>query len=719
MRGVVLVLGLCLLVALGALRLADPWPVQVLRETVFDTMQRMAPQTAPDQPLPVQRVHIDADALAAQGAWPWPRDVLARLVARLADLGAVAVVLDMPLSDPDRLSPARMADAFRGMGLLSPLASPARLAGLDSDLRLAEALRTAPVVLGLTPAAEGAPPPPPRATVALRGDAAAADLPVLPAAVTPLPLLEAAAAGLGVMALGPDAAPGDVVRRVPLLWRAPDGALVPAVSVEALRLALGRPEIVLDMPEPGTRGQALLRLGDLILPVTAEGEVWLRHAPDRAQPALAVSEVLAPGDGAALRPRIEGRIVLLGAPAAGPADLYRIAAGEPAARVAVHAAVIEQALSRDPLRRDGMADLAEVAAFGLAGLIVMVVMGLSGPGWSLMAGVVAGGTLGAASWYALTEGALLVDATFPLAGLAAVWAVLAAVRRAMPDRTAAGLRATFAEAVAPGALKRILAQRPPPDLGGVTRPVSVMVCDIRNFTPMTQGMTAPAVFDMVNGLFTTLGDEILAEGGTLDKVTGDAMMAFWNAPLDQPDHPLMAARAALRLRGALARLNARGGGAGQAGGQPHVSLAIGVASGMGWAGRMGLRGRQGYGVLGDAVAQATRVETACRHVGYDILLGAETARRARDLALLDAGSLHLRGVGRVEAAILVGAEPLAASTGFRDLEACHLSLMRAIREEDAPRIAARLGECRALASAVEPGLRGFYDRIERRFEDYR
>lgn len=714
MRG--MILGLGLIAALAGLRLADPPPVQALREAGFDAMQRMAPRAA--TAVPVQVVDIDTATRAELGPWPWPRDLLARLVVRLGEFGASVVVLDMPLAGPDPQSPAGMADAFRDMGLLSPLASPARLAALDTDLRLTDALRAVPVVLGMDLAeGAGAPPPAgPRAQVTVADGTSAGALAAAEGVVPPLAVLESVAAGLGLRTAAADG----VTRRLPLVWRGPDGVPVPSLVVEALRLAPGgAPAVLHGSARPPGLAEALV-LGDRVIPVTPSGEMWLRPRPDAAVAPLSAREVLADPPAPGLRAQLEGRIVLVGTPPAGPGGLHRTALGESVPPVAIQAQAIEQVLAGSLLHRDALADLAEVAATALLGLVVLAAVALGGSGWGLVAGIAGGAGLGAASWYAFAQGGMLVDATYALGGVALLWVLLATARAALGDRAEQAVRQTFAHAVAPPVLDRLVSTRPRPETGGVTRPVTVLVCDIRNFGTITHGMTAPAVVDLLNRVFDTLSAEILAEGGTLDKAVGDAMVAFWNAPLDQPDHPVLAARAALRLRGALTGLNARGAGAGQAGAMPHVSLAMGLATGMGWVGRIGPQGRQTYAAVGETVSQAARVETACRHVGYDILLSAETARRARDLALLDAGSLHLRGgAGRIEAAIVVGAEPLAASTRFRDLEACHLTLLRAIREDDARRIAARLAECRGLAAAVEPGLRGFYDHLERRLEDYR
>ncbi|HSF64740.1 MAG TPA: CHASE2 domain-containing protein, partial [Paracoccaceae bacterium] len=307
MRGVFLVLGLALLLALSALRLADPWPVQALREAGFDGMQRLAPRgVTPD--LPVQVVQIDAGTLADLGPWPWPRDLLARLVERLGALGASVVVLDMPLAEPDRLSPARMAEAFRDAGLLSPLANAPQLAALDSDLALVRGLGTVPVVLGLelgdTPGA-----PPPRVSVTEAGDTPMAAIRPLTGAVAPLPVTLTAAAGLGVMTVAPDATAG-VVRRVQVLWRTPDGALMPSLEIEALRLGLGQPEVVLRAAGGAPGVPDTLRLGDIVLPVTPQGEVWLHYRPLAADTPVSARAVLAQGDDPDLRARLEGRIVL-------------------------------------------------------------------------------------------------------------------------------------------------------------------------------------------------------------------------------------------------------------------------------------------------------------------------------------------------------------------------------------------------------------------------
>ncbi len=216
-----------------------------------------------------------------------------------------------------------------------------------------------------------------------------------------------------------------------------------------------------------------------------------------------------------------------------------------------------------------------------------------------------------------------------------------------------------------------------------------MFSDIRGFTPLSETMSATALVELLNHLFTQLGDEILKEQGTIDKFIGDAIMAFWNAPLEQPDHQAKAAAAALQMREALKRFND----------EKHaplpVAVALGLASGEVCVGNIGSRDRFNYTVVGETVNQAARIEAGCRTVDYDILVARDAALGAPDMAFLDAGRLALKGVGeRIHTFILVGGPELALSPAFVALKVAHGRLLDAIAAgSDA--VPALLADCRA------------------------
>jgi adenylate cyclase len=225
-------------------------------------------------------------------------------------------------------------------------------------------------------------------------------------------------------------------------------------------------------------------------------------------------------------------------------------------------------------------------------------------------------------------------------------------------------------------------------------------------------MSATELVEVLNRLFTELGDEILREQGTIDKFIGDAIMAFWNAPLEQPDHPAKAAAAALQMRLALRRFN-------EAKHAPlPVAVALGLATGEVCVGNIGSRDRFNYTVVGETVNQAARIEANCRAVDYDILVARDTAMAAPDMAFLDAGKLALKGVSdRMAVFILVGGPEVATSPAFVALKAAHGRLLEAIAAGSAE-VPALVAGCRAQAVEIEPGLETFYDRIPKRLADF-
>ncbi len=296
-------LGLLLIALLVALRAADPYPLQVARATAFDFFEQLSPRPKADTPVRV--VDIDEASLKAIGQWPWPRNVLATLTQRLGELGAAAIGFDVLFAEPDRLSPSRLA--------LSPLAWAGLAKGpplADYDQQLANALAATPSVLGFA-AADGAAALPisPKAGFAISGTDPTPSLPKMTGAVVPLPVLEAAAHGLGGLSLDAHESAG-VVRQVPLVWSS-GKQYYPSLALEALRVALGESTIVILGDTAGQGYVQGIRVGQFDIPTTAEGDLTIYYGePD---PALLVSarDILGP-DYKEMAPLIQGQIVLVG-----------------------------------------------------------------------------------------------------------------------------------------------------------------------------------------------------------------------------------------------------------------------------------------------------------------------------------------------------------------------------------------------------------------------
>jgi adenylate cyclase len=252
------------------------------------------------------------------------------------------------------------------------------------------------------------------------------------------------------------------------------------------------------------------------------------------------------------------------------------------------------------------------------------------------------------------------------------------------------------------------------------REVTVMFSDVRGFTPLSEKLTPPQILALLNTMFGALGNEITSRFGTIDKFIGDAIMAFWNAPVDVPDHPRHAVEAALGMRNRLHALNAAdafGLRAGTKGGIDEVVIGIGLSTGEALVGNMGLETRFDYSALGDTVNVASRVESACKEMGYDLLVTSSTRDAVSDFAFLEAGAIALKGKSeRVMLHLLVGDAALAKANTFKLLRVTHAEALDALRHgRDA---SGAIAECLALAQQVEPGLKKFYSKLATRQADF-
>lgn len=681
-----LLFGLAVIAGLTLLRAADPYALVVAREATFDTFQQWRPREAPDG-LPIRIIDIDEESLAELGQWPWPRSTMATMAQRLTELSAASIAFDLLFSEPDRLSPRRVAGI-----------------GRDFDEDFAEALRAGPTVLSLAQSGRAAVPSlEPKSGLAMTGSDPLAMLSELGGAAQPLPVLADAAAGLGVASL--DRGGAGVARRLPLLWRNSDSVL-PALSAEALRVALGVSTLVVIGDNAGAVEQA--RVGDFAVPTGPSGDIWLYYRELPPDIYISARDLLS-DDYADLAPLVAGHIVLVGASASGLLDIRVSALGEPVPGVSIHAQALEQMLTNTFLQRADWVSGLEMALFALGGILIVLAVIFTGPVVGLVVSLVVVGLMLATSWWAFSVPRLLIDPSFALFGALFLYAAMAFFRFAITDADRRRIRRAFAHYVEPSLLTRIEADANLLRLGGDVRELTVMFSDVRNFSALTE-RTAPAdLVAILNRLFSVLGGAIVSQQGTIDKFMGDAVMAFWNAPVDVDRHAERACRAALAMREALEQLNLS---------EPEpIAIGIGIATGPALVGNMGSEQRFDYSCIGDTVNVASRIEGMCRTVGHDILVTAQTAAAAPDLALLPAGSVALKGMSdREPIFILVGDETIAGTPAFAALAAAHDRLLTDLASGSDHAMA--LDACLRAALDVDGRLAGFYSACLERQGDF-
>ncbi len=710
----VLILGTVIVASL-ALRIWDPSPVARLRSLVFDAYQRVSPR-AFDPALPVRVVDIDEESLKRVGQWPWPRTVLADLVTKLGQNGAAAIGFDMVFPEPDRMSPANTLRFWPNAEALAGLRQ--EIEKLPSnDQVFAEAIGTAPVVLGFIAAPQGTSFPETKAGFAHGGDDPKLFAPYYPGAAASLKELQDKAQGSGSLNWIPDH--DQIIRRMPMVIRVGD-TLYPSFAADMLRLAQGASTYM--VKSSGASGEKAfgeqtgivkIRVGDFEIPTEADGQMWIRFTPEAKERYLPAWKVL---NGEIGREDLEGRLLLIGTSAAGLLDLRATPLDASVPGVSLHAQAIEQILQGSFLQRPDFATAAELLYILVIGLLIaFLIYRMGALGSAVLGGAAVAAVIGI-SWYAFDAFGWLVDPIYPAVALTAIYLVGTLVVFLRTERERNRVRHAFSHYMAPALVERLANDPSRLKLGGETRDMTLLFSDVRGFTGISEGLDAEELTRFLNSLFTPLSNIILEEQGTIDKFMGDAVMAFWNAPLDDSLHPSHACSAALRMMREMVNLNERWREEAEAKGRPFkpVQLGIGLNTGICCVGNLGSETRFDYSVIGDNVNVASRLEGQSKTYEVGTVVGQSTTARAPDFAFLELDLLKVKG--KTEATrifALLGDSALKQSQGFIALAERHGELLARFRAKDWDAAEALSRECERLNTSRLDRLYALYrERID-------
>ncbi len=613
----------CALVARG---LSWTWVVETAEHITWDARQQyLAEPVDPD--LPIRIILLDEQSLEwARGgmglSWQWPYEVYTPIIEFCRNSGAKAIAFDLQFTEPGRYGPAddqKLADAMAGasdfVAFVSPgdqtstttawptdiPRPPVQVEGLDSYV---ESNR----VTGLT-----------------------ADTCVFPHA-----LFAKSATMFGHIGIDGDTA----VRRVRPVLRF-DGADLPMMGLAAY--LVGTKQTQVKMQIEGND----LTVGDVTIPLGNDGRALLRYRkPDKAEndhlytsySAAAVIQsqlrVLAGEEPSINTSEFEGCYVFFGLSAPGLYDIHSLPGREGVPGVEVHATVLDHLLNNDFLRDARQAWV----------LVFMLIL-------SVTAGVAVVFTSGGVRLAIVWVVACVLPTVFgvamfnngvawPIVGptLCALLALLSATvfSLATEGKQRRFIKRAFGHYLSPTVIERVLADPSLLKLGGERREVTVMFIDLAGFTSIAEKLDAEVLSSLLNDYLSAMSEVILEEQGTLDKYQGDAVMAFWNAPLDQPDHALLACRAALRCKEKLVGMRRRWFE--QTGGEPKIR--IGIHTGTCVVGNMGSNQRFDYTVLGDTANLASRLEGVNKVFGTTALVSEEAWKAVE-------GRLSFRDVGRV------------------------------------------------------------------------
>jgi adenylate cyclase len=702
-----------LLFALVPLRILDPAPLEEIRLRTFDFYQSLRPRETVSRPVVI--VDIDEASLKEIGQWPWPRTILADLVTRLTELGVVAIGFDIIFAEPDRMSPSIAATSFRNLdddtrNKLRTLPS--------NDEVFAQAIGRSRVVVGQAGSATAAPRSQAEAALqtgfAVRGPDATPFLVTFAGLLRNVPVIEQAAAGRGVFSVLPER--DGIVRRVPLVMRA-QGAMAPSLSIELLRVVTNSSAILVRTDQAGVQSVAV---PGLQVPTDQNGRFWVhfnKHDPARYVSAKDVLQGRVPRD------RVEGKLVLMGTSAVGLLDIKTTPVSAAIPGVEIHAQILESALTKSSLTYPNYAVGVELLVAVFVGLMIIIVAPMLRASTIIALGAIVAAALIGTSWYLYSQYNLLIDFTYPLISSALVYLALVFMNYVKEQKQRQQIRAAFGYYLSPALVEQLARSPEKLVLGGEERRMTVLFSDVRGFTTISehykhdpQGLTR-----LMNQFLTPLTNSIIERKGTIDKYIGDAIMAFWNAPLDDPQQEINACEAALEMLARADKLNQQFKREAEQNGGKYMPLNVGIGLNTGpcVVGNMGSDFRFNYSVLGDTVNVASRLEARTKDYRVPIVIGAQTEQQAKEkFATIEIDRIQVKGKSEPETVFTVlGHAELRQDPNFHDLRELTAGMLRSYREQDWTRALEAIERCRKAGERF--GIAALYDMYAERIEAFR
>jgi adenylate cyclase len=711
--GVARAVCLVLLFALVPLRLADPRPLTELRLRTFDLFQVLRPRAQIARPVVI--VDIDEDSLKQIGQWPWPRTTMADLITRITQAGAVAIGFDIIFAEPDRMSPAIAEQSFHGIDA----ETRAKLDSLPSnDAVFAEAIKQSRVVVGQAGSAIVQPETPEEMALqtgfAVRGPNPAPYLVTFAGLLRNVLPIEQAAAGRGLFSINPEA--DGIIRRVPVVMLA-QGKLVPSLAMEMLRVASRSSAILVRTDDAGVETVAV---PGLEVPTDQHGQFWVhfnKHDPERY---VSAKDVL---QGRVFPDRLDGKLVLVGTSAIGLLDTKTTPLDPLLPGVEVHAQILESVLTGTSLVNPSYAIGAELMAAVLFGLAIIVAAPmLSATTVVLLGGILIAGLIGL-SLYLFVVHNLLIDFTYPLISSWLIYLVLTFVNYFREQKQRQQIRSAFGFYLSPHMVEQLAKSPEKLVLGGEERRMTILFSDVRGFTTISehykddpQGLTR-----LMNRFLTPLTNAIIERKGTIDKYIGDAIMAFWNAPVDDGEQEVNACDAALEMQSRAAALNQELKREAAENGGRYMPLRVGIGLNTGpcVVGNMGSDFRFNYSVLGDTVNVASRLEARTKDYRLPLVIGSRTADGAKvKFATMEIDLIQVKGKKEPEAVYAVlGRSEVGQDPRCQDLMNLNAEMLTRFRKQDWDGALELIERCRKITNGFE--LDGLYDMYVERIDAYR
>ena len=563
-------------------KIQDPFMAEAMRLKFYDYL--MLGDTKQSEQIVV--ANIGEKALEKYGQYPFPRDTYAKIHSDLYNAGAGLVGTTILYPEPDRFG---------------------------NDAALQQSLSSYPVVLSQTLVADCSKSSAPsvRTGVAVVGDGQPTSfLPDYPCVLANIPQLQTSAPGVGITSTLPES--DGVVRRVPLLGMSA-GEYYPAFALEMLRVAAGDPSYQAKINETGVEA---LRVPQFDTIKTDEyGRVFINPNYKFQSFEIGAQDV----------PDLTGKIVILGVTAAGVSNPVGTPSGAQYPHQ-VQASLLETLLNGDSVSIPNWVPAADLLAFFVLAIAVII---LSRVRFSIVWIALLLGGYAYAPIYLFASKSILLDVTYNVIAIAIIYIHLYSVKFISEFLQKQQIKKQFGTYLSPDLVAQLQKQPDLLKLGGTEQELSIMFTDVRGFTTISEhyGKDVQGLTSIMNRYMTAMTKAILENRGTLDKYIGDAQMAFWNAPVNNPQHALDAVRTAFQMMKSLEEFNAEI----KKEGVPAFGMGLGINTDTVVVGNMGSDQRFDYTCLGDGVNLASRLEGQSKPYGVRIVIGPKTAEYVREV----------------------------------------------------------------------------------------
>ncbi|MGA8572311.1 MAG: adenylate/guanylate cyclase domain-containing protein [Desulfobaccales bacterium] len=612
-----------------------PYFSEIMELKLYDLKLRLRGVQAPGPEVVI--VTIDEDSLKALGRWPWSREIQARLIDRIKEAGPRVVALDIIFAEKEETAAAETIRNLRQGLTGAGSANPAMLHLLTQeenrvnvDRQLAQSIaQGSPTLLGFFFNGVGSKgalkAKEVKVTWASRActynvvrclDAKPEAVPILSAGDIELNLQEISAgcAGGGFFNMVPDV--DGVVRWLPQAISYGPDIYIP-LSLAAVQRYLGCPPLILTTSRMGVER---VRLGDRELPVDRFGRLLIDYlGPPGRFAYYSAAKVL---NGEVPASALKDKVVLVGATAVGIYDLRVTPFSGISPGVEIQATIIDNLIHRHFIQTSRLEPIPTLLTLLGLGLCLGLVLPLLSAAWSSVFALFLAGGYTTVNYLLFSRWGWQLELFCPLLAIAGITMSLTVQRFLAEEKQKAYIKKAFQSYVASDVVDEIIKHPQLLRLGGERRELTILFSDIRGFTSLSETMEPEVLVGLLHEFLNPMSEIIVTHGGTIDKYIGDAIMALFGAPLDRPDHPVLACRTALAMMAKLKALNEEW----ESVGSPVMRIGLGLNSGYVAVGNMGSDRLFNYTAIGDNVNLASRLEGLNKYYGTSILISSSTAQ---------------------------------------------------------------------------------------------